>query len=260
VGSSTTWQLARDAAERYQGILTPTILGPFADALVQAAAVRRDDAVLDVGCGTGAAAIAAARTAARVVGADVNAGMLDVARSLAGRAPIEWVEARAERLPFGDASFDLVLCAQTLQFVADRELALLEMHRVLRPGGRLAVSVWAALADNPYFETLIDACARHLGEPAAAGLRAVFSLADARELEALMVRTGWRDIVCDSAGRALALPPLAEFVPRHLSATPLAAAFAGAAPATQRALVHDVVERAPRGAARFRSHIVRART
>jgi ubiquinone/menaquinone biosynthesis C-methylase UbiE len=67
-----------------------------------------------------------------VVGADVNTGMIGVARSLpaAQGASIEWMEHSASHLPFADGEFDRVLCAQTLQFVEDRPRTLAEMYRV----------------------------------------------------------------------------------------------------------------------------------
>ncbi|MCB1036883.1 MAG: methyltransferase domain-containing protein, partial [Acidobacteria bacterium] len=120
--TSKQWQLARDAALRYEEILVPAILGPAAVALVEWAALGHGTAVLDLGCGTGAAARAAAGKvgeSGRVVGADVNAGMLEVARSLpaVAGAEIEWLESGAHRLPLADGELDGVLFAQTLQFL-----------------------------------------------------------------------------------------------------------------------------------------------
>lgn len=138
--TSPRWQLTRDAAERYEQILVPTLLGPAARALVEFAALKEGKAALDVGCGTGAAARCAAEKvgpAGRVVGVDVNAGMIDVARSLppVPGATLEWQVKTAYELPFGEAEFTVVLCAQTLQFLEDRPRALAGMFRVLRPGG-----------------------------------------------------------------------------------------------------------------------------
>ena len=82
---STRYQLGRDAAVRYQDVSVPWILGPFGEALVERAAPGRGEPVLDLGCGTGAAtrpaALAVGRSG-RVVGLDLNVGMLEVARNL----------------------------------------------------------------------------------------------------------------------------------------------------------------------------------
>src|SRR5439155_11949491 len=103
--------------------------------------------VLDVACGTGVVARAAAErvgAAGRVIGIDLNPGMIAVARSLpepAG-ASIEWVERSALDLRLQDATMDVALCQQGLQFFPDKALAMREMRRVLARGGRLALSVW----------------------------------------------------------------------------------------------------------------------
>jgi SAM-dependent methyltransferase len=102
---------------------------------------------LDVGCGDGAfARELRARGAARVVGCDIDPRM--IARAAAGGGVLCAV-ARAERLPFPDASFDLVTIVTVLAFLPEPERALAEIARVLKPGGRLVVgdlgrwSLWA---------------------------------------------------------------------------------------------------------------------
>ncbi len=245
---STQWQLARDAAERYEQILVPTILGPAARALVEFVALQAGEAVLDVGCGTGAAARCAAENvgpAGRVVGVDVNAGMIDVAQSLppaAGR-PIEWFVNSAYELPFAHAEFSVVICAQTLQFLDDRPRALAEMSRVLRPGGRVALSLWCDIQENPYFDALVQAVTRHIGAETAVGLRAAFGLSDLETIRALLEAAGYTHSGVEVKQLGLRLPALSEFVPRHVSATPMAAGFSAASPEKRQAVVKEVSER-----------------
>jgi ubiquinone/menaquinone biosynthesis C-methylase UbiE len=184
MSSSTQWQLGHETAERYETILEPAILGPFAQALVEWARLRPGQTVVDVGCGTGAAARYASAQlgpAGRVIGVDVNRGMIEVARSrppVAG-APIEWYQESAYQLPIRSQSVDLVLCAQTLQFLNDRHQALAEMRRVLKPGGYIALSLWCDLDDNAYFQALVTAVSEQIGPATAAGLKAAFALTDA---------------------------------------------------------------------------------
>ncbi|THF84844.1 methyltransferase domain-containing protein [Deinococcus sp. KSM4-11] len=106
--------------------------------------VRVGQEVLDVMTGTGSVALAlAAKTepGGRVVGADLSDGMLSVARSRAGGLQnVSFVQADATALPFGDASFDVVVCASGLFFVPDMVAALREWRRVVRPGGTVVVS------------------------------------------------------------------------------------------------------------------------
>ena len=106
--------------------------------LAAAAAVRPGDAVLDAACGTGDLALAGLRAGAReVTGLDFSPRMLERARR---KAPaITWVQGDLLALPFADGSFDAATIGFGLRNVADLELGLRELRRVLRPGGRLAI-------------------------------------------------------------------------------------------------------------------------
>ena len=245
MSTSTQWQLAREAAERYERILVPAILGPAARALVEWSKVQPGEVVLDVGCGTGAATRYAAERAdflGRVVGLDVNAGMIEVAKSVSAAQRIEWFESSAYELPFNEHEFDAVLCAQTLQFLDNRPRALSEMYRTLKPGGRLALSVWCARALNPYFAALVGAISEHIGVPVAAGLNAAFGLADVDTVCSLLIDAGFKDVKTTVTQLDLDLPPVSEFVPLHVSATPMAAGFQAATEQAREAVVRQVSE------------------
>ncbi len=102
-----------------------------------AAAVRPGDSVLDVCCGTGDLAIAAAEAGGRVTGLDFSVPMLERARGKS--AEIEWHEGDALSLPFAEGSFDAVTIGFGLRNLANVERGLEELRRVLRQGGRLAI-------------------------------------------------------------------------------------------------------------------------
>ena len=105
--------------------------------LAAQAAVRPGDTVLDAACGTGDLAIADRKAgAAKVTGLDFSERMLERARR---KAPLEWVQGDMLALPFDAASFDAATVGFGVRNVADLELALRELRRVLRPGGRLAI-------------------------------------------------------------------------------------------------------------------------
>jgi demethylmenaquinone methyltransferase/2-methoxy-6-polyprenyl-1,4-benzoquinol methylase len=103
-------------------------------ATVAALALPVGSLVLDLACGTGDLSRLAARQGYRVIGADLSAGML-----AANHASSPLVEADCSRLPFPDGAFDGLVCGYALRNFTDLEVALAEMARVLRPGGRLAV-------------------------------------------------------------------------------------------------------------------------
>lgn len=121
-----------------------TITTPAAARLVRFAGIVPGMRVLDVGCGTGVVAITAARLGARVTGADLTPQLLDRARDNAQTANvnIDWLEADVEQLPFPDREFDAVLSQFAHMFAPRPDVAIREMHRVLRPGGTIAFSTW----------------------------------------------------------------------------------------------------------------------
>src|SRR5215470_9324683 len=117
---------------------------PPAARLVQYAGVIPGQHVLDVACGTGVVAVTAARAGARVSGLDLTPQLLERARENAQLAHVEidWREGDAERLPYEDAAFDVVVSQFGHMFAPRPDVALNEMLRVLKPGGTIAFSTW----------------------------------------------------------------------------------------------------------------------
>lgn len=114
------------------------------ESLVEFADLRAGERVLDVACGSGNAALAAARRFARVSATDPVAALLDKGRERARveALPATFQLAAAEALPFADASFDLVLSTFGAMYAPDPAAAAREMRRVLRPAGRIAMANW----------------------------------------------------------------------------------------------------------------------
>jgi len=142
-------QFAREAtATTYRDIHLPRIFEPWAHVLLEVVRVQLGESVLDVATGPGTVARIAASLAGqtgRVVGVDVSPAMLGIARAWPmdpGAAPIEYIESSASAMPIPDAIFDVAYCQQGLQHMSDPVTALREMHRALRPSGRIGLALW----------------------------------------------------------------------------------------------------------------------
>jgi len=140
---------ARDAsALAYRDLQMPRVFVPWARVLLEIVTPNPGDSVLDVACGPGTVAREAAHLvgpAGRVTGVDISPAMLAVARSWPpdpGAAPIEYIESSATEMLVPDAAFDLVYCQQGMQHMSDPAAALREMHRALKPNGRLGLAAW----------------------------------------------------------------------------------------------------------------------
>jgi ubiquinone/menaquinone biosynthesis C-methylase UbiE len=230
-----------NAAENYQKYFVPVIGGPFALDLVNEAGLRPGEHVLDVACGTGTIARLAAERVGingRVSALDVNAAMLSVARSQPSANPIKWYETAAESVPLPDHSFDVIFCGLSFQFFADKSAALREMHRLLKPGGRVYIST---PVPNGFFDLFDRAIARHVSEEASAFVHAVFSLNDPREMEVLLTGAGFSSVTVSSHSRSVQLPPAREFMWQYIYCTPLMALLPQSGNAQTEALERDVV-------------------
>jgi ubiquinone/menaquinone biosynthesis C-methylase UbiE len=219
------WQLDGSAPELYERYLVPAITSIWAVDLIDRMQPGPGDPVLDVACGTGIVArLAAERMATgRVVGLDLNAGMLKVARAVPTTgASIEWREGSALSLPFADRSFALVLCQLGLQFFPDRGLALREMKRVLRPSGRAGLSVYSSIERTPAAHAFANALDRRLGPDASKIKRAEHVFPAADDLGALLAAAGFERIKLSTVTQQITFPSVLDYVRFQLTATPMA--------------------------------------
>ena len=124
------------AVESFAGVANPFSLGRL----------KPGEQVLDLGCGAGTDSLIAAQmvgSEGSVAGIDMTAEMLEKARAAAvelGAENVEFVEGEVERLPFADMSFDVVISNGVIDLVPDKDAVFSEIHRVLRPGGRIQIA------------------------------------------------------------------------------------------------------------------------
>lgn len=183
------------AAEAFELFLVPTIFGPWSRDLVDTAGAKPGDRVLDVGCGTGAAARYAAERVApggTVAAIDLNAGMIAHARTLCPPGEVDWREGDVMALPFNDGAFDIVVGNQLLQFLKDKAGALAEMKRVLTPGGRLVLNVYCRIELCPGHCAVARALEAHDVDPS--GILNPYSFGDAVALGDVIQEAGFRDV------------------------------------------------------------------
>ena len=164
------------------------------------AVVQPGDRVLDACCGTGDLAVAAEREGGIVTGLDFSARMLERARRKS--SSIVWVEGDLLALPFGDGSFDSATVGFGVRNVADLDRALAELHRVLRPDGRLAILeiTQARGILRPFFSLWFDRIVPLLGKVLPGGKAYTYLPASVRrfpgaeELVTLLEGHGFRQV------------------------------------------------------------------
>ena len=123
-------------------LVVTDVVHPLGAELVELAGVGSADRVLDVGAGTGSAAIPAAHIGATVTATDLTPELLETGRASVPDLPMTWTEADAEHLPFADESFDVVLSTIGVMFAPHHQLAADELVRVCRPDGTIALTSW----------------------------------------------------------------------------------------------------------------------
>jgi SAM-dependent methyltransferase len=138
--AQTQGRLWSQAVEDWAAVAEP-LSRPLHEATLAALAPLSGRALLDVGCGTGAVLVAAARLGARVYGLDAAPAMVAFARDRLPDADVRVGD--MEALPSENATFDVVTAFNAVQFAASPQVAVDEMARVTRPGGRVAIGVWA---------------------------------------------------------------------------------------------------------------------
>jgi SAM-dependent methyltransferase len=240
-----SWHQHRDHVEAMKATLTQDLLA--------ALALQPGQRVLELGAGTGDLArqlAASVGPTGHVLATDVAAGMVALLReTTADLTQVDVAEVDALHIDLPDGSVDAVAFRMGLMFVREPAAALLESRRVLTPGGRLAVAVWAGPQHNPWLSSVGMSVMMHGvwggGPPTQPG--GVFSLADPADLEQVVTEAGFIDVTV----REVATPARFSSTEEHFEvvaglAGPVSAALAAAdeqSLAAIRATTAQTVER-----------------
>jgi ubiquinone/menaquinone biosynthesis C-methylase UbiE len=241
--ADTQYQLAGNAPQLYERETVHTLGRPLAELMFAHVLLHAGDRVLDAACGTGIVtrvAIQRYGNLGHVVGVDLNAGMLDVARAHtpATRIPITWQQADVCALPFPGGCFEVVLCQQGLQFSPDSGVALREVRRVLGPGGRLAFTVFSEIP--VYYAALADALARHVSPGAATSCLSRYTLREATTLRRLVEAAGFGTIEMHVLEVMRRMPASAEAIVEAMARAPYARDVAAVEEAVRQAIGQEV--------------------
>ncbi|HTW20106.1 MAG TPA: class I SAM-dependent methyltransferase [Mycobacteriales bacterium] len=230
-----------DAMGAYRDTLLEAVFRPWARLMLDVVQPEPGEQLLDVATGPGTVAQAAAvrlGPSGRVTACDISPAMLEIARATAPQpdaAPIEYVESPAVPLSAATESHDIVTCQQGLQFMPDRVAALDEMSRVLRPGGRLGVAVWATIEQCPSMAALERALRDQLGDEIADRYRSgPWGLSDGSSLAELLHAAGFAEVQVDKRALTAVFPGGVAQLSASLAASGVAAEVASM-PAEDRA-------------------------
>jgi SAM-dependent methyltransferase len=144
----------------YDTYLVPLIFEPYAADLADRLSSRSLSRVLEIAAGTGVvtrALASALHESVSIVATDLNQAMLDHASAVGAKRPVEWRQADAIELPFGDGTFDAVVCQFGVMFFSEKSKAFSEARRVLRPGGVFLFNVWDRIRENEFADTVTTA-------------------------------------------------------------------------------------------------------
>jgi SAM-dependent methyltransferase len=233
------WVDNRDVLER--------LFQPLEQLLVDA--VDAGHRVLDVGCGTGATTLAAARrvgAAGRAIGVDLSEPMIAVAQARAAeeRLPVEFFAANAQDHPFEPGSLDMILSRFGVMFFADPVQAFANLRRAAADAATLRCMVWRSAAENPFMTTAERAAAPMLPElpPRPQDGPGQFAFADPGRVSAILGASGWDDVAITPLDIELALPE--RDLVRYLTRLgPVGLVLEGADDATRQRVI-DIVRTA----------------
>lgn len=239
------FQLTGSAAAIYEEQKIPAVFRPLALATLDALPIKENDKVLDVACGTGIVGREVMNKLGpngSVTGVDLNEGMIGMAREITKTeaARYEWHVADVTAMPFEADTFSVAFCQQGLQFFPNEDDALREMHRVLNPGGRIAITVWAGASE--FFKSLARSLSQYVSEEVGQKSLAPFQYAGMATLPDRLSDIGFDDINVQKiyVDRKIHTPETA--IPKEILGNPVGPAVAKQGEVVMGQIVGEIMD------------------
>jgi ubiquinone/menaquinone biosynthesis C-methylase UbiE len=194
-------QFAGSIPAAYDRYLGPILFQPYAEDLAARLTVDANGSVLELACGTGILTrVLRDRLPAstRLVATDLNEPMFrNAAQKFRQGEAVEWEQVDAASLPFGDASFDAVVCQFGIMFVPDKDLSAREAHRVLKPGGVFLFNVWDSMEHNDLGRIAHETITSFFDKDPPTFYQVPFGYHDHAEITRVLKDAGFRDVRLD---------------------------------------------------------------
>jgi len=191
-------QFAGSIPAAYDRYLGPVLFQPYAEDLVARLQVPESGSVLELACGTGIVTRELRNTlpaTVTLVATDLNEPMFQhAAAKFAEGEAVEWRQADACSLPFGDGSFDAVVCQFGIMFVPDKALAARQARRVLKPGGVFLFNVWDAIEHNELCRIAHETIAGYFDKDPPTFYQVPFGYHDHDEIKRVLMEAGFQDV------------------------------------------------------------------
>lgn len=194
-------QFAGSIPAAYDRYLGHVLFQPYAEDLVARLHVPENGSVLELACGTGIVTRELRNSlppTVKLIATDLNEPMFQhaAAKFVKGEA-VQWQQADACSLPFGDAMFDAVVCQFGIMFVPDKALAARESRRVLKPGGVFLFNVWDAIEHNELCRIAHETISSYFDEDPPTFYQVPFGYHDHAEIRRVLTDAGFRDVRID---------------------------------------------------------------
>ena len=214
-------------AKLYDKILVPSLFKPWAIHLIENNHPWEGKMVLDLACGTGVVTKELACNISpngRVIALDINSQMLDIAKSKCKEWAnhIDFIEGSCESMAIADSSLDVVVCQQGFQFFPNKQAATHEIHRVLKPGGRVIISTWCPVSECEIFGIICEALETLDENEISQMMRVPFDFMTQSELQKSFSSAGFSNIEVSKQKMSMHLVGEVDSALRVAYATPIA--------------------------------------